>query len=69
MTKLKVFWDIRNKAILYGSVLSKNDVKVLIDLANLMQQTFLHRLESSPILTERDRRIIATKTLRSVLTL
>ena len=29
-----------------------------------MEQTFLHSLESSPILTERDRRIIATSFIR-----
>src|SRR5439155_1955083 len=61
VTKLKVFWDIWNKAIRYGSVPSKNDVKTLIELARIMEQTFLLRLESSPILTERDRRIIASR--------
>jgi len=60
-TKLKVFWNIRNKSLHYGSTPSKNDVKTLIELANNMEQTFLHRLESSPILTKMDRRIIATR--------
>jgi hypothetical protein len=57
-TKLKVFW---NRALQYGSTPSENDVKTLIDLANIMEKTFVHRLESSPILTERDRQIIATR--------
>lgn len=60
-TKLKVFWNIRNKALHYGSTPSENDVKALIELANIMEKTFVHRLESSPILTERDRHIIATR--------
>ena len=59
-TKLKVFWNIRNKALHYGSSPSENDVKALIELANIMEKEFVHRLESSPILTERDRQIIAT---------
>jgi hypothetical protein len=59
-TKLKVFWNIRNKALHYGSTPSENDVKALIEIANIMEKTFVHRLESSPILTERDRQIIAT---------
>jgi hypothetical protein len=40
---------------------SENDVKALIELANIMEQTFVHRLESSPILTERDRHTIAIR--------
>jgi len=64
LTKLKVFWNIRNKALHYGTTPSKNDVKALIELANIMERTFLHRLESSPILTERDRYIIATRFLK-----
>ena len=60
-TKLNVFWNIRNKSLHYGSTPSKNDVNALIELANNMEQTFLHRLERSPILTERDRHIIATR--------
>ena len=60
-TKLKIFWNIRNKALHYGSTPSENDVKGLIELANIMEKTFVHRLESSPILTERDRQIIATR--------
>lgn len=61
VTRLKVFWNVRNKAIHYGSVPSKADLKVLIELAKLMEQTFSLRLESSPILTERDRHIIASR--------
>jgi uncharacterized protein DUF4062 len=62
-TKLKGFWNIRNKSSHYGSIPSKNDVKILIELASTMEVTFLHRLESSPILTERDRGMIATRFL------
>lgn len=61
VTKLKVFWDIRDKSIRYGSIPSKKDVETLIELARIMEQTFLLRLESSPILTERDRRFIASR--------
>jgi Domain of unknown function (DUF4062) len=60
-TRLKVFWNTRNRALHYGSTPSENDVKALIELANIMEKTFVHRLESSPILTERDRQIIATR--------
>ena len=63
-SKLKVFWNIRNKALHYGSTPSENDVKALIELATIMEKTFVHRLESSPILTERDRQIIATRFLQ-----
>ncbi len=66
VTKLRVFWNIRNKAIRYGSTPSKDDVKLLIELATLMEQSFLHKLESSPILTQRDRRIIATGFLQKL---
>jgi Domain of unknown function (DUF4062) len=66
VTKLKVFWNIRNKAIHYGSVPSKNDIKMLLELAKIIEQTFLLRLESSPILTERDRRIIATRFMQRI---
>lgn len=58
VTKLNVFWKIRNKAIQYGSNPSKNDIKVLMELAKTMEQTFLLQLES---LTERDRSIIASR--------
>lgn len=65
-TKLKVFWNIRNKALHYGSTPSENDVKAQIELANIMEKTFVHRLESSPILTERDRQIIATRFMQRI---
>jgi hypothetical protein len=61
VTKLKLFWNIRNKAIHYGYIPSKNEVKTLIELAKIMEQTFQLRLESNPILTESDRRIIASR--------
>jgi hypothetical protein len=57
-TKLKVFWNIRNKALYYDSTPSENNVKALIELANIMEKKFVHRLESGPILTERHRQII-----------
>jgi hypothetical protein len=50
----------------YGSTPSKNDVKTLIELANIMEKTFVHRLESRPILTERDRQIIATRFMQQL---
>ena len=53
VTKLKAFWHMRKKVILYGSIPSKNGVKALIELAKIMEQTIQLRLESSSILTER----------------
>ncbi len=59
--KLKDFWPLRNKAIHEGLTPSKNDTKNLIDIANLLERDLSSKLESNPILTERDRRIIATR--------
>jgi HEPN domain-containing protein len=61
IARLKDFWPVRNKALHEGLIPSKNDVKELIELANLLDQSLSFKLQNSPILTERDRRIIATR--------
>jgi hypothetical protein len=55
------FWDIRNKAVHGGLSPSKDDAKALMDIAHNLEQQFSRKLEASPILTERDRRIVATR--------
>jgi HEPN domain-containing protein len=66
VTSLKDFWPVRNKAVHEGLMPSRSDTENLLEVANFLEKEFSSKLENSPILTERDRRLIATRFLKKL---